>query len=54
MIAEASVRLATVPVEPVRLESRGLGRIEDVAVTLTLSAMVVLPLAEIVLRRTLP
>src|SRR5438128_6746852 len=52
MIAEASARLATVEIEPVGHE-RGDVRIEDVAVSLTLSAMVLLPLAEIVLRRTL-
>src|SRR5438876_8046587 len=52
MIAEASARLATVEIEPVGHE-RGDVRIEDIAVSLTLSAMVLLPLVEIVLRRTL-
>ena len=53
MIAEASSRLAPVEVDPPRGGRRGVSRIEDVAVSLTLSAMVLLPVAEIVLRRTL-
>src|SRR4051812_36492033 len=38
---------------PARTRESGLRRLEDTAVSLTLSAMVLLPLAEIVLRRTL-
>jgi tripartite ATP-independent transporter DctM subunit len=53
VITEASARVATVATEETRPDSRGLGRIEDWAISITLSAMVLLPLAEIVLRRTL-
>ena len=49
----AAARIATVATEETRAESRGLSAIEDWALSVTLAAMVLLPLAEIVLRRTL-
>src|SRR5581483_6933300 len=52
MIAETAGRIVTVSSAP-GVPRLGLARLEDLAVTLTLSAMVLLPIAEIVLRRTL-
>jgi C4-dicarboxylate transporter DctM subunit len=53
MISDASARIASVATGPTRADGRGLHRLEDLAVSLTLSAMVLIPLTEIVLRRTL-
>jgi len=49
----SAARIATVATEETRAASRGLSAIEDWALSVTLAAMVLLPLAEIVLRRTL-
>src|SRR5439155_2780968 len=52
MITETAGRSATVSSQP-DLARRGVPRLEDLAGTVTLSAMMLLPLTEIVLRRTL-
>src|SRR4051794_9461922 len=53
MIAVSAERVAGVEVHPMRSVLREAGRAEDVTIALALSAMVLLPVVEIVLRRTL-
>src|SRR5262249_50719123 len=53
MIRAVPSRIATETTTQARNKTAGFGRVEDFAITLTLSAMMLLPLAEIVLRRTL-
>jgi C4-dicarboxylate transporter, DctM subunit len=53
VISEAASRITTAATSPTGDGTSRFGRLEDLAVTATLSAMMVLPLAEIVLRRTL-
>src|SRR5262245_2976690 len=53
MIRAVPSRIATAATTQARNKTAGFGRVEDFAITLTLSAMMLLPLGEIVLRRTL-